>query len=1038
MQVDFKNWIIDANRILREISESKEGRERATYAIELGSRILNLITDESISDAVDILGENVLPLPNSERYDTWFVGHPDFEGTKSVFTILEGSDPGLQAKFYWLKKRTNSIMAGAVHFTPNWEDAEWSRNDNYKIGIDFFLCENSRSFFVVVSNLGKLRVLELRGYLTNTDISVLQKWANLPVGASKTVIHESIWESFKLQSVNSKFYAGVADAFSELVQELESQGKSKQDSKLFASRLLGRLIFVWFLRRMDVIANQDFYFSPGEDQSLYYSEKLEHLFFRTLGMPLEERAGDILEPLGGITPYLNGGLFSQKQDDWYGETLSFPNMFFPRLFEHFNSFNFTTDESTPEYEQVAIDPEMLGRVFESLLATQVEATGEQARKAKGTFYTPREVVSFMCTEAVKTFLISKLGDDSRIASSVSKLIDTPEHEWSAASSNNLSSIPIDIRTKILSALESFKTLDPACGSGAFPLGMLSLLTKLRLRLNPGQNVYDLKLDVLRRNIFGGDIEPMAVEISKVRAWLSLIVEEKASKNVGPLPNLEFNFVCANSLIGLATPDLFTDFDFQDRLQLLREEFFRESSQKEKGKIQNAYLKELRSGVLDDRGEQLRTFNPFDSEAISQFFDAELMFGVEKGFDVIIGNPPYVNIEKIDQETKALAIKEYDFAYKKYDLYILFFERSIKMLAPGGVLSFITSNKWFSQEYGLKLRERLLTSKITHLVNFNVDIFDSATVRTSIINWINSAYDGQPFQLLDIQNKEQARDFANGVFISMSQQIFSELDRFNFRITLTPQKIQLLNKIRGKHLVLEDFCSINYGLRPSGKLDGAKKKEIIFDSDAPGRVRYFEGKNLGYLSVLSNVFLDYKPDEMYNPMFPELFANTKIVGLCTLSDISKFRFALDESGAYCNASVVVVTPWVSMKDVQNITISRNISADRINLSMRYSIDCIQAILNSSVLKFYFQELMYDGTHFYPDHMKALPIPFVEASVQVELSALVKSARAAEIAGDGDAFNLYMDSLDALVFEVFGITPEEQATISSLLPSFHRVF
>ena len=1038
MQVDFNNWINDANRILRGIAESKERRERATYAIELGSRILNLITDESISDAADILGENVLPLPNSERYDTWFVGHPDFEGTKSVFTILEGSDPGLQAKFYWLKKRSNSIMAGAVHFTPNWEDAEWSRNDNYKIGLDFFLCENSRSFFVVVSNLGKLRVLELRGHLTNTDISVLQKWANLPVGAHKTIIHESIWDSFKLQSVNSKFYAGVADAFSELIQELESQGKSKQDSKLFASRLLGRLIFVWFLRRMDVIANQDFYFSPGEDQSLYYSEKLEHLFFRTLGMPLEERASDIIEPLGGITPYLNGGLFSQKQDDWYGEALSFPNMFFPRLFEHFNSFNFTTDESTPEYEQVAIDPEMLGRVFESLLATQVEATGEQARKAKGTFYTPREVVSFMCTEAVKTFLISKLGDDSRISSSVSKLIDTPEHEWSAASSNNLSSIPTEIRTKILSALESFKTLDPACGSGAFPLGMLSLLTKIRLRLNPSQNVYDLKLDVLRRNIFGGDIEPMAVEISKVRAWLSLIVEEKASRSIEPLPNLEFNFVCANSLISLATPDLFTDFDFQDRLQLLREEFFRESSQNEKGKIQNAYLKELRSGVLDDRGEQLKTFNPFDSEAISQFFDPELMFGVEKGFDIIIGNPPYVNIEKIDQETKALAIKEYDFAYKKYDLYILFFERSIKMLAPGGVLSFITSNKWFSQEYGLKLRERLLLSKISHLVNFNVDIFDSATVRTSIINWINSAYDGQPFQLLDIQNNEQARDFANGVFISMSQQIFSELDKFNFRITLTPEKIQLLDKIRGQHLVLEDFCSINYGLRPSGKLDGAKKKDIIFDSDAPGRVRYFEGKNLGYLSVLSNVFLDYKPDEMYNPMFPELFANTKIVGLCTLSDISKFRFAVDESGAYCNASVVVVTPWESMKDVQNITISRNISAERIHLSMQYSIDYIQAILNSSVLKFYFHELMYDGTHFYPDHMKALPIPSVGASVQLKLSAIVKSARAAEVAGDGDAFNLYMDNLDALVFEVFGITPEEQATISSVLPSFHRVF
>lgn len=1038
MQGDFSKWIEQANLSLLGIAECKVGRERATHAVELGSTLLKLITNEEISEPEEILGANVLTLPNSERYDTWFMGHPDFEGTKSVFTLLEGSDPGIQAKFYWLKKRSNAIMAGAVHFTPNWEDAEWSRNENYKLGIDFFLCETSRSFFIVLSNLGKLRVLELKHQLTNTDISVLQKWANLPLVSSKAVIHETIWDSFKLQSVNAKFYAGVADAFAELVQELESQGKPKQDSKLFASRLLGRLIFVWFLRKLDVIGNQEFYFSPDLDQSRYYSEKLEHLFFRTLGKPLEERSNEIFEQDGVITPYLNGGLFAEKEDDWYGRKLSFPNMFFNRLFDHFNNFNFTTDESTPDYEQVAIDPEMLGRVFESLLATQVESTGEQARKAKGTFYTPREVVSFMCTEAVKTFLMSKLGDDPRIRSSVEKLIDTPDHEWSAASSNNLGSIAAEIRSKILSTLENFKTLDPACGSGAFPLGMLSLLTKIRLRLSPGQNIYDLKLDVLRKNIFGGDIEPMAVEISKVRAWLSLIVEERASKNIEPLPNLEFNFVCANSLISLATPDLFTDYEFQERLQHLREQFFKESSHKEKKIIQNAYLNELRSGALDDRGEQLKTFNPFDSEAVSLFFDPELMFGVEHGFDIIIGNPPYVNIEKIDQDTKNLAIREYDFAYKKYDLYILFFERSIKMLSVGGVLSFITSNKWFSQEYGLKLRERLLASKVTHLVNFNVDIFDSATVRTSIINWINSPYDGEPFLMLDIQSKEQARDFANGTFLVMNQKVFIEIEKFNFRITLTPEKIDLLRKIRGQHYKVEDYCSVNYGLRPSGKSNGSKKNEIIFEDDAPGRVRYFEGKNLGYLNVASNMFLEYKPSEMYNPMFPELFSNQKIVGLRTLSDITKYRFVVDDSGAFCNDSVVVITPWVSMKDVQNVTISRNINVDRVNMSKLVSIDFVQSVLNSSVLKFYFQELMYDGTHFYPDHMKSLPLPLVDKAWQENVGNLVKAARAAELVGDVDTFNQNLASLDEMVFELFGLNQEEQSLIKQSLPSFQRSF
>jgi len=332
----------------------------------------------------------------------------------------------------------------------------------------------------------------------------------------------------------------------------------------------------------------------------------------------------------------------------------------------------------------------------------------------------------------------------------------------------------------------------------------------------------------------------------------------------------------------------------------------------------------------------------------------------------------------------------------------------------------------------------LQSKITHLVNFNVDIFDSATVRTCIINWINQPFEGEPFQLLDIQSKQQAQDFASGAFLKMNQDIFTKTNNLNFRITLTPEKIILLDKIQGEHHALEEVCSVNYGLRPSGKTDGSKKKSIIFDGPDAGRVPYFEGKNMGYLNVASYMYLEYKPEEMYNPMFPELFSNQKIIGLRTLSDITKFRFVLDDSGLYCNDSVVVITPWESMKNVQNTTISRNISAERINLSMQYSIDYIQAILNSSVLKFYFHELMYDGTHFYPDHMKALPIPSVGASVQLKLSDIVKSARAAEVAGDGDAFNLHMDNLDALVFEVFGITPEEQATISSVLPSFHRVF
>jgi hypothetical protein len=362
-------------------------------------------------------------------------------------------------------------MAGAVHFTPNWEDAEWSRNDNYKVGIDFFLSPDSKSFHVALSNYGKLRVLELNERLTNTDIEVLQKWHNLASTDNLEVLHSTIWDSFKLQSVNAKFYNGVADAFTELHDHLVKIGKPEKDAKMFASRLLGRLIFIWFVRKMNLITSNIEYFAPsGQEQGEYYSQNLERLFFRTLNTPIDRRSTEAGETIDLDTPYLNGGLFSPRHDDWVGEQLTFPEQFFTRLFEHFGNFNFTTDESTPEYEQVAIDPEMLGRVFESLLASQVEETGDQARKSKGTFYTPREIVSFMCKESVRSQLYI-VASDERSKGAVDRLLDTSDQEWAISASNNLREIPKDLQEKFWNSLRNLKTLDPACGSGAFPLGM---------------------------------------------------------------------------------------------------------------------------------------------------------------------------------------------------------------------------------------------------------------------------------------------------------------------------------------------------------------------------------------------------------------------------------------------------------------------------------------------------------------------------------------------------------------------------------------
>ena len=736
MQANFQAWVHDANKKIAALSENVGESIKLEKAIDLANHILSLLTDEAKQTPGDVIGDQVIDLPNAERFDSWFQNHPDFAGQKSVFEILDGNSPKLQAKFYWLKKRSNALMAGAVHFTPNWEDADWSRKDPYKVGIDFFLSPDSRSMHIALSNFGKLRVLELSERLTNTDAEVLEKWHNLGSITSLELLHSTIWDSFKLQSVNAKFYNGVADAFTELQDYLIQNGKPEHEGKLFASRLLGRLIFVWFLRKMNLISTNFHYFEPfGQDQGHYYHSSLERLFFQTLNTPTEDRKHNLDGAIDLETPYLNGGLFSPREDDWVGENLPFPEEYFSRLFDHFGNFNFTTDESTPEYEQVAIDPEMLGRVFESLLASQVESTGEQARKAKGAFYTPREIVAYMCTEAVRNYLSAVEPTDPRMLNAVSKLLDTPDQIWSQASSNNLGDIPSEIRDKLSTALSEFKTVDPACGSGAFPLGLLQLLTKLQTRLNPKLNVYNTKLTILQNNIFGSDIEPMAVEISRLRSWLSLIVEEGDREIVEPLPNLDFNFVCANSLLPLVEADLFTDHKVQAGLENLRRQYFSATSPEIKKKIQMEYQRLSKPDLIDIRSNQLRSFNPFDSESTAEFFDAEIMFGITTKFDLVIGNPPYVSAisakKSLSQRDRDSFKRLYKSASGAYDLHLLFMELGLNLLKQNGTLAFITPTKYVSAHYGKEFR-KLSSMDIESVTDFdNARVFDSAGVSTFV-------------------------------------------------------------------------------------------------------------------------------------------------------------------------------------------------------------------------------------------------------------------------------------------------------------------
>lgn len=740
------------------------------------------------------------------------------------------------------------------------------------------------------------------------------------------------------------------------------------------------------------------------------------------------------------------------------------------------SYNFTIDENTPVDEEIALDPELLGKVFENLLASYNPETETTARKATGSYYTPRQIVEYMVNESLIAYLKTKLKNTS----------SDFEDQLRILLDYNIDINPFDASTsqQIIHAIETVKILDPACGSGAFPMGILHKLVLILHKLDPDNHYwkalqkqkaldetqkafelgdkaereerlkdindafdtsinepdYSRKLFLIKNCIYGVDIQEIAVQISKLRFFISLIINQKPddtkpNRGILPLPNLETKFVAANTLIALEKPQQLQLKDeelehLENQLFQIREDIFYANSYEKKKKLQdkinqlsqqlNAKLKQW--GYPTSVAQQITSWDPFDQNTPASWFDPEWMFGIKEGFDIVIGNPPYINVEKIDSKIKS-NISKFRTAFKKYDLYVLFYEKGIDLLKPHGQLIYITSNKFLSQDYGFLLRREFLKYYINQIINFNYNIFEEATVRTCIFHLQKTNMSNNNIKIIDITTKEDAEKFKKLIYNYVDQNIFNKTEKNNFRINLTNQKIDLLNKITKNSIKLEDICSVNYGLRPIPKDESLSKDIFIKNTFQKGYKVYFEGKDMGYWLVKSFSYLDYKPKIMYNPMFPELFERPKLAGLCTLSEINKLRFVYDDTGAYTNHSVAILTLWHLLSDIQNQTIQRNISVDKIEKSKRFHYYFIQGILNSKLIKFYVNELFYDGTHFYPNHMKSLPIKDVSMDQQMPIIQLVEKIH--NKLKDNIHANVsdLEDELNTLVYKLYDLTPEE---------------
>lgn len=619
--------------------------------------------------------------------------------------------------------------------------------------------------------------------------------------SGKSLSLQDILNAFSVEALNEEFYKIIQAFFYELVggkigkgNKISDYGKgilqlpnvtkeNRQIYQEFAVRLIGRTVFCWFLKMKKSdegapLLPENLLSSKAVKKNTgYYHSILERLFFQTLNTPIEQRVENLPEGAEQI-PFLNGGLFEPGNQDYYKpnkvtglnenlNTLKIDDQWFIHFFEELEKYNFTIDENSVTDVEVSVDPEMLGRIFENLLAEIDPDSGETARKATGSFYTPREIVDYMATESLVQYIHNKTNLSQDKVRPIFKMMDKQKLDFSKAETE-----------AILDALDKVKILDPACGSGAFPMGVLQKIVQalqkldteaewwkkrqvarvsnaivrkqLKEKLESSGVEYARKIGVIQNSLYGVDIQPVAAEISKLRCFLSLVVDEnidesKPNRGIEPLPNLEFKFVTADTLIKLPEANgqrgMFDNWEEMQELEELRNDYI-QSYGKQKQRIKEQFLKVQHKMFKDQlslfsdktsRAYQLSTWNPFSHEK-SGWFDPKWMFGVEK-FDIVIGNPPYVQLQSIKKYAEQLKQERYDSFTPSADLYCLFYEKGYSLIDEQyGVLAYITSNMWMRAGYGKLLREFFIkhTNPLVIIDFGDTSLFKSATTYTNIL------------------------------------------------------------------------------------------------------------------------------------------------------------------------------------------------------------------------------------------------------------------------------------------------------------------
>ena len=667
---------------------------------------------------------------------------------------------------------------------------------------------------------------------------------NLKTAFSVEALSDEFFDKYReqyadfIQYVTGKRFVKVGSKWEEkilcepnaaLMQAFNHNEKKIRD---YIKKMLGRITFLHFLQRKGWMCGDLNYmqnmFENSQYKNDYLDSVLEPLFFGVLNTKPAEREAlfadyhwdkSLLNEWKDI-PYLNGGLFERDEDD--EPESRFPADYFKRLFQFFSEYNFTIDENDPNDAEVGVDPEMLGKIFENLL---------EDNKDKGAFYTPKEIVRYMCQES----LIAYLETNTSVAKDkIRQFVLSPEE--------GVEYIPENKKSKILSALEEVKICDPAIGSGAFPMGLLNELLHCREVLS-GEH-YDraeIKKSIIQNNIYGVDIEKGAVDIARLRFWLSIVVDEETPS---PLPNLDYKIMQGNSLIesfmGVDLSKLTYEKEHKkDKGEISLFDNEKNRLQKTVSQLLSSYYsccdhnkkKKLQQDISDTISKQLET-QAYDHAILENLKDINLaennkfflwhtwfsdVFNREdnkNGFDVVIGNPPYIQLQNNGGE---LANLYEDCRFKTFaktgDIYCLFYERGWQLLRQQGHLCFITSNKWMRAGYGDKTRGFFAKhTNPKYLIDFaGVKIFNNATVDTNILIFGKEQNEYQTrCAVTDKLNKDSLKNLSGFV---QQQSVECRFESSDSWVILSPIEQSIKRKIESVGTPLKDWdIQINYGIK----------------------------------------------------------------------------------------------------------------------------------------------------------------------------------------------------------------------------------